>query len=315
MVELINGKQEVVEDKKFLAMLEDRNKAVSKWFKYDKPLDVKCMMHSSFGSVKSALFYVKDDLGVFSGFNVGEDFIHCVYPHTVETIFEDLDKEMLVLIDYALVKYYVSKKYFPTEQEMKRYDDFVMEALAKVSSGKIKKDMLKMDFKDFEEDARIKKDVELLMVFFVIMDVEGLDKIYDLLDNIMEDKKIKKTLLNYYKKSVAEIILPYKKEAEEAHRALLNRFKHNRKPGNFQRKRPQNQGGNNNSQDNNQNSNGPQKRFVSKRNYNPNRKFDNNRSSQDGDKKRTFNKNKKPVDKDKPVMDKKPHSKPKINMG
>lgn len=229
-IELIDKDTSTDMHAKLKATLEERNKTISKRFGYDLPLDVKVKLHHSIGSMKSAIFNSKDDLGVFSGYNDHEDHIHLIFPSAVETIFNDnLDTEIIVLIDYALTKFYICKKYYPESKDFKRYYGFVAESLAKISSGKLKKSMLKLQFKDFDPEERLKKDVELNLILFVLSEVEGLDKIYEHLDNIMEDKDIKKTLLNYYKKTPAEIITPYKQEAEEEHRKLLQRFKPGRR--------------------------------------------------------------------------------------
>lgn len=204
---------------KYGKVLEDRNKAFAKMFKTD-PLDVTLKLHMSRGVLVSSLGPNGDPMGIFAGYKDGEDYINVVHPAAVEGLFPNIDKQMLILIDYCLVKFYLCKKYFPNDQDFKMYYKYVSDVLASIVSGDYREESIKFDLRMYEEDKRFKKDQELSMVFYLMMENSGTDFIFEHLDLIMKDCDIRKSIFIIYKKSFGELVKVGKKDALDEKRKL-----------------------------------------------------------------------------------------------
>ncbi|MCA9496895.1 MAG: hypothetical protein KC589_08165 [Nanoarchaeota archaeon] len=214
---------------KIKAVVEDRSRIIAKRFGMEVQ-DVEVRLYHNKGALVGNLGPNVESLGIFAGYVDHTNILHLIHPEAVGPVFGDnIDKEISILVDYTLTKFYLCMKYFPNQEDFRLFHKYISDSLADVSSGKLKKNMLSMEFKNYDPERKYKKDIELNMVLFVLREMGGIDSIYAHLDEIMKDMDIKKTLHNAYHKSVLEIIKPYKDEAEANHKALLQRFKPGRR--------------------------------------------------------------------------------------
>jgi len=227
-IEIINNpenKADKTQDEKIRAIVEDRNKVIAKRFNLPEK-DLKIELHFSKQKLLSEIRNTGDSLGVYCGYLDWTDKIHLIHPSTVTTIFKDnLNKEISIMIDYCLIKFYMCKKYWPEQKGFKLYYKHVSEQLAKISSGNYRENIIKFDMKIFVERKRYTPDKEIAIIFYIMLQKSGLDYIYEHLDKIIEDCDIKKTTFNIYKKSLWDLIAPYQKEIKEEERKLQNAFK------------------------------------------------------------------------------------------
>lgn len=200
--------------KRYLAIAEDRNKAIAKDFDME-PLNVEFKMYHSRGALVSSLGPNRDSMGVFGGYEDHSDSVAIIHPGAVDGLFTDLDKGMYELIDYCLVKFYLCKKYYPEERDFRLYHKYVSEVLAQVVSGKFKANLPKFDIKIFSPDKRFNKEQELAMVFYIMLEKSGIKFIFEQLDQIMKDCDIKKTVFSIYKKSYNELIEQVQREIQK----------------------------------------------------------------------------------------------------
>lgn len=204
---------------KYGKVLEDRNKAFAKMFRID-PLDVTLKLHMSRGVLVSSLGPNGDPMGIFAGYKDGDDCINVVHPAGVEGLFPNIDKQMLILIDYCLVKFYLCKKYFPNEHDFKMYYKYVSDVLAGIVSGDYREESVKFDLRMYDDEKRFKKDQELGMIFYLMMQNSGVDFIFEHLDKIMADCDIRKTIFTIYKKTFSELVKVGQKEALDEKRKI-----------------------------------------------------------------------------------------------
>lgn len=217
------------ESLKIQKLVEDRNPIIAKRFSSD-PKDVTVKLYRSKGHLVSALDPNGETMGVFGGYPDGSDSILLSHPENVAPIFGDnLTKEMSILTDYSLTKFYLCKKYYPQRTDFKLYYKYISEALAQVSAGNIKENIIKFDIKTYFEGKKYKKDQEVLIVFYLMLKNSGLDYIYSHLDNIMKDCDIKKTVFTIYKKTFSEIVITEQREIIEKEKQLQKVFKPGRR--------------------------------------------------------------------------------------
>jgi len=214
---------------KIQKITEDRNIAIAKRFECDaKNVDVK--VYNSTGSLRVRLNPNDDQMGVYGGYIDGTEEILHAHPAAMQPVYKDnLDKEIIILVDYCLTKFYVSKIYFPKTTDFKMYNKYISEILAQVTSGNFREDIVKFEIKTYLEGKKCKKDKELLMVFYIMLLKSGLDFIYSHLDEIIKDEDITKTIFKIYKKSFSELILQYQKELVEQDKKLTATFKPGRR--------------------------------------------------------------------------------------
>lgn len=204
---------------KYKAILEDRNKAVAKQFKME-PLDVKLKFYLSAGALRSIINSNGDHMGVFAGYVEGQDAIMLTHPASVVGLFTDLEKQMLILVDYCLIKFYLCKKYFPERKDFVMYHKHVSDVFADIMSGKFTAEIVQFDIKMFSEGRRFSKEQELRMALYIMLKKSGADFVYENLDQIMKDLDIKKSIFPIYKKSYEDLVGDYKKEKEDYEKQL-----------------------------------------------------------------------------------------------
>lgn len=205
---------------KIKGIVEDRNKAIAKRFGVE-PFNVEVVLYFSKGALCTAINPNGEHMGIFAGYIKGQDKIHLAHPEIMAPIFRDnLNKQILILVDYALIKMYLNKIYYPNPQDFKTYYRSIAESLADITSGKFQEEIIKYTIKTFSSEKRYKKDQELSMVFYIMLKKSGLDYIYEHLKKIIEDCDIRKTIFHIYKKSFNDLIEQYQKEILEQEKKL-----------------------------------------------------------------------------------------------
>lgn len=214
---------------KIQKIVEDRNVAIAKRFNTEvRNIDVK--IYNSTGSLRVKLNPNDDQMGVYGGYIDGTDEILLAHPEAMKPVYKDnLDKEIIILVDYCLTKFYVCKLYFPKPNDFKMYYKYVSDILSQVTSGNFRENIVKFEIKTYIEGKKCKKDKELIMVFFIMLEKSGLDFIYSHLEEIIKDEDITKTIFKIYKKSFSELILQYQKELAEQEKKLAATFKPGRR--------------------------------------------------------------------------------------
>jgi len=112
------------------------------------------------------------------------------------------------------------KVFYPTADKFKRYHMFLSEGLAKITSGNFQQKSIEFLIKQFSDFKKFKKDEEVLMTFYVMMQKSGTDFIYSHLSTFEKEKDIKKSLMTIYKKEFKELIGLYQKEMIETEKKL-----------------------------------------------------------------------------------------------
>ncbi len=204
---------------KYQKVLEDRSSSIAKLFKMEV-LDVTLKLHFSRGAIVAAMGPNGDSMGVFASYGDCDDFINVIHPAAAQGLFSDLDKQMLILIDYCLVKFYLCKKYFPQSTDFKMYYKYLSDVLAGIVSGDFREESIKFDIRMYEDGKKLKKDQELAMIFYIMMKNSGVDFIFEHLDKIMQDCDIVKTVFTIYKKSFSELVKVIKKDVLDEKRKL-----------------------------------------------------------------------------------------------
>lgn len=218
-----DGDEKVCE--RFQKIVEDRNKVISKRFGVEAK-DVGLELYHTTGNLRKKINPNDDLMGVFGGYIDGSDSILLAHPDAVSSIFRDnLDKEMGILIDYALTKFYMCKVYYPEIRDFKLYYKYISEALASITAGNYKEDIIKFDIKTYFEGKRYKKDKELMMIFYIMLQNSGTDFIYSHLNDIVEECDIKKTVFKIYRKSFSELIGTLQKKILEEDKKLHQTFR------------------------------------------------------------------------------------------
>lgn len=199
---------------KFKKIVEDRNQAISKKFKMDA-LDVDLKLYYSAGALRNVLDPNGDHMGVFSGYKEGENSIHLVHPDSVIGLFDDIDKELNMLIDMNLIRMYLCKKYYPERSDFRMFHKYIADFFSEIACGKGKMDYFKFDLKVYNENIKPKKEQEVRMSLYLMYEKSGVDFIYENLDIIMEDQDFNKSLFKIYKRSFSDLMSFRKKEIEE----------------------------------------------------------------------------------------------------
>lgn len=199
---------------KFEKILEDRNRAISRLFK-EEPRDVELRFYFSRSQIVAMIDPNGDSMGVLSGYADGSDYIMIAHPLVVQGLLDDIDKGMLILVDYCLIKFYLCKKYFPQRTDFKMYHKYISDVLSEIASGKFQGDIAKFDIKMFSEERKYKKEQELQMILWIMLEKSGREFIFEHLDKIMKDLDIRKTVFTIYKKSFNELVSQVQKEVLE----------------------------------------------------------------------------------------------------
>ena len=209
--------------------IEDRNRVIAKRFGM-KEEDVIVNLYRSKGPLAARIDPNGESLGVFAGYVDGSNEVLMMHPENVAPIFGDnLDKEMVVLGDYALTKLYMCKKYFPNRIDYKLYYKYLSEVLAQISAGNFKKNIVKFDIKTYFEGKKYRKEQEVGIVFHIMIENSGLDFIYEHLDKFVEDKDVKKTVFAIYKKSFSEFVTQIQRDILAEEKELQKAFNESRR--------------------------------------------------------------------------------------
>jgi DNA-binding transcriptional ArsR family regulator len=214
---------------KIKLMVEDRNRKIAERFSME-PQEVTVHLHYSRSKLLTDIRFQGDSLGIYCGFLEDTNVIHLIHPSTVTAIFgENLDKEFIIFIDYSLTKFYFNKKYYPDMKDYKMYFKYLSEALAKISSGNFRKEIIQFDMKTFSPNRKYNKEKELMIAFYIILDKAGLDYIYEILDDLVKTEDIKKFIFEKFNKSFNELVENYKSEILEEERKAQIKFRNERK--------------------------------------------------------------------------------------
>lgn len=218
-----DGDEKVCE--KIQKVVEDRNAVIAKRFDVESK-DIGVELYHSTGVLRKKINPNDDLMGVFGGYIDGSDKILIAHPDAVSTIFgANLDKEIGILIDYSLTKFYMCNKYYPEIRDFKLYYKYISEALASITAGNFKEDIIKFDIKTYFEGKRYKKDKEIMMILYIMLNNSGTDFIYSHLDEIVEERDIKKTVFKIYRKSFSELIGTLQREILEEEKKLQKTFR------------------------------------------------------------------------------------------
>lgn len=195
-------------------VVEDRNKIIAKRFEIaEENIDIN-LFHSA-AQLRSHVFLVGETLGVYSGYLNYSNEISIINPPAVKTVFNDnMDKQIIIWVDYTLTKLYTCKKFFPTKETFGIFHKHLAESLAKISSGNYNKESINFDMRLYNETKKFKTNQELMIIFQIMIDNSGLDYIYEHLEKIEKDKDIRKTIFTIYKKSFNDLVIPIKKDLD-----------------------------------------------------------------------------------------------------
>lgn len=272
------------EDKEFIsklqAIVEDRNVAIAKTLGVDVLDDFTIKIFGSASALTGSLF---EQEKTFSGYKDGADWIALINPAAANGLFTDLWKECSIITDYALIKYYLCKTFYPKKEDFHLYYKYLSEQLALVLSGKYQEKIANFHLKVHVPGKRYKKEDQIGLILYLIRQQAGVDFIVSHLKIIMDDKDIEKSLNTIYKKSFEEFIKPEILRVREEAKKMEEQFRQNRKKFNLKQmnsqenSRPQGSKygyskGPNSSSSNS--SNTENKKFVSRAKFNPNKKND-----------------------------------------
>ena len=200
--------------KKACAIVEDRNKAIAKLFGVE-PMEPKALFYHSTGELTKKVHGEEKE---FKGYMDGSNEILLVHPDAVDGLFSDLWKEMSVITDYVLVKYYLCQIYFPNKEDFKLYYKYISDMLASVVSGKFQESVAKFEFKFYNRGKKLKKETAVGLLLYIMREQSGLDFIFENLDKIMEEQDIEKSVSEIYNKSIDELVLPFKEKTIQEER-------------------------------------------------------------------------------------------------
>lgn len=268
-------------DKNFItklkAIVEDRNKAIAKTLGVQLREDFKVKIFGSAGALTGSLF---EQEKTFSGYMDGADWIAIINPAAANGLFTDLWEECSIITDYALIKYYLCKTYYPKKEDFHLYYKYLSEELALVLSGKYQEKIATFHLKVHVPGKRYKKEDQIGLVLYLMNKQSGADFITSNLDMIMDDKDIEKSLSKIHKRSFEEFIKPEIIRVREEAKKMEEQFRQNRKKFNVkQANRDENSRANPNQskygyskKPSLNNSENKEKKFVSRAKFNPNKK-------------------------------------------
>lgn len=228
--------------KKACAIAEDRNQVIAKLFGVE-PREPKALLFHSAGALAGKIHSQERE---FKGYADGSEELLLVHPDAVDGLFTDLWKEMSVITDFVLVKYYLCKIYYPNREDFKMYYRYISDQLAAVVSGKFQETIAKFEYKFYVRGKKLKKETAVGLLLFYMREHSGTEFIFKNLDKIMEDKDIEKSVSEIYNKSIDELLLPEKEKTiqeerkkqeleKEKRRAAFNANQKNYSTNNAQR--------------------------------------------------------------------------------
>lgn len=206
-------KEELNINKKIEQIVQERSKAIANELKTEV-VDIEVNLYADGSAVASKVGRTSDDrLGIFSGYVDYEPGFHIAHPTGVEPIFgENLWKQIGIMIDFCLYKFYLCQIYFPKGKPYKLYYKYLTDSVAKLLSGNYNKESILFEIRQFNDAKRYKKDTELQMTFYVMLEKSDSTMITDNLNELYETCNIQKSLMKIYKKEFKELIGLYQKE-------------------------------------------------------------------------------------------------------
>jgi len=280
VVTIPESREEAPVTEKYESILAERNELISKRFKMDAQ-DVTLQFYDSKGALVASLGPNQNGYGIYSGYVDGTNEIKILHPAAAEGLLNDIPKEMIILIDSALTKLYLCKKYYPDDKDFKLYYKYVAEVLASFSAGNYQEISIKFDIKIYFDGIKYKKDQELNILFYIIQKFSGVDSIFDKLDIIMKQKDAKKSCQEIYNKSLGELIKPEQKLviAEERKKQELEKAKRAAQREAFIEESKMKQVERAQAIQRGENPDGPKKKFVSKQNFRPKNNNNSNKNT------------------------------------
>jgi hypothetical protein len=102
--------------------------------------------------------------------------------------------------------------YYPTPEKYALFFRNFTNILAKVTSGNFQKVGIDFLIKNYSDFKKYKKDEEMLLSLYIMLEKSGISFIFDNLNTFVEDKDVKKSLMKIYKKEFKELVGFYQKE-------------------------------------------------------------------------------------------------------
>lgn len=199
---------------KILEIVKRRNTDISKKLNFNTK-DIEIDLFFSTTKLISQLQIQGETLGIFAGSKDYSNKIYLAHPTIIEPIFgENLDKQLLILIDYCLYKIYFCQKYFPIEDDFRLYHKYLSESLSKILSGNFVQDSILFEIKNFNEFKKYSKEQELMISLYIILEKSKSEFLFSNLDTFFKTLNIKKAILKIFNKEFKELINLYKKELE-----------------------------------------------------------------------------------------------------
>lgn len=274
------------EDNEFItklkAIIEDRNRSIAKTLNVDIIEDFDVKIFGSAGALTSSLF---EQEKTFSGYKDGENWIAVINPAAADGLFTDLWKECSIIVDYALIKFYLCKIFYPKKEDFHLFYKYASEQLALVLSGKYQEKIASFHLKTHVVGKRYKKEDQIGLILYIIRETAGVDFIIFNLELIMKDKDIEKSLNTIYNKSFEEFLKPQILKVREEAKKMEEQFRQNRKKFNIKQINSQTNSGSNYSNNskpfyrkssdsqNNSLQENKEKRFISRNKFSPNKNF------------------------------------------
>lgn len=258
-----------------------------------EPVDVELILVNSKGKISTFLITTQE-IQFPIAYKEGTNQIMTIHPKMTGQLFQNHEEEYSKLIEYALLKMYLNKKYAQESQEG-FFIKHCIELAAQVLSDKYLSKISEFEIKMYTPGKKIKKkEIEIGIFFYLLRENSGVDFIYQNLDTIFKEQDVKTSLHTIYKKNFDDFLLPLKEKLIEEQRKQLELQKKARQDQN----RPVHKM---NQRDNNNNNSGNRTNNLNKNKDGFNKNSNNKSSNQN----RTNNFNKRddkkvpPVDVDK----------------
>ncbi|MEC8220917.1 MAG: hypothetical protein VX028_02495 [Nanoarchaeota archaeon] len=228
--------------KKATEIVERKNKEVAKLFGVEPDQNLVASFCDSTGYISSKIGSQERS---FVGYVDYSDEVLIIHPDAVDGLFTDLWKEMEAITVYSLTKHYVCKNYFPEEDEFRLVHKYISDYVAELVSNKYKESIAKFEFRMYTPGKKLKKDVEVGVVLYMIDSLSGREFLIKNLQSIIDDANMKKTLKTLYNKTLDEMMMPLKEKTIEEDRKIaelekakrqqqFNDTSNARRPGNNQ---------------------------------------------------------------------------------
>ncbi len=194
------------------AICIDRNENITKRLKIAS-IDFTVNIFDDATRLISGLGIQGEKLGIFSGYVDYSNEINIVSPENLEPIFSDnLNKQLIIMIDDCLYKMYLCKNFFKETKDYKLYYKYLTNSISSAISGNYNQDTIAFELKNYNPEKKYKKDTEILMILYVLIDQGASEMILDNLSLFYQDCDVKTTIFKLFKKEYKEIIHFYNKE-------------------------------------------------------------------------------------------------------